>query len=281
MISKENPLTITMTGPKTVTAKFKQNTYPLAVTIEPRNTGIVARNPKKSGYFFGEQVTVTAKPKVGYTFAGWSGEVSSAENAIALTMDGSKSIQANFIVDENRPQAKNEPSSAPQPQDSSNLPLVGKLESPVNGKNASGVKAIYGWALDEKGISSVELFIDDSYVCKIPHGGIREDVKETYPRYPKADQSGFAMIWNYSALSPGEHHVVVKLHNLKGETLDLASKVNVVRFHGEVVTQMAPEGYLPYQVDVTADGSTRSYDVNVEWCEETQDFGISEIIPRE
>jgi len=281
MISKENPLTISMTGPKTVKAKFKQNTYPLAVTIEPRNTGIVARNPKKSGYFFGEQVSVTAKPKVGYTFAGWSGEVSSAENTIALTMDGSKSIQANFILDENRPRAKNEPSSAPQPQDSSNLPLVGELESPVNGKNAAGVKAIYGWALDEKGISKIELFIDDSYVCKIPHGGIREDVKAAYPRYPKADQSGFAMIWNYSALSPGEHHVVVKLHNLKGETLDLASKVNVVRFHGEVVTQMAPEGYLPYQVDVTADGSTKSYDVNVEWCEETQDFGISEIIPRE
>jgi len=90
------------------------------------------------------------------------------------------------------------------------------------------------------------------------------------------------MIWNYSVLSPGEHHVVVKLHNLKGETLDLASKVNVVRFHGEVVTQIAPEeGYLPYQIKVTADGLTRSYDVNVEWCEETQDFGISEIIPRE
>jgi hypothetical protein len=226
-------------------------------------------------------VTVTAKPKVGYTFAGWSGEVSSTEGTITLTMDGSKSVQANFVTDENRPQAKNTPSSAPQPQDFSNLPLVGELESPVNGKNASGVKAIYGWALDEKGISRIELFIDGSYVCKIPHGGIREDVKEAYPKYPKADQSGFAMIWNYSALSPGEHHVVVKLQNLKGETLDLASKVNVVRFHGEVVTQMAPEGYLPYQVDVTADGLTKSYDVNVEWCEETQDFGISEIIPRE
>jgi|GEM_PF-3383881 len=281
MISKENPLTITMTGPKTIKAKFKQITYPLVVSIEPRNAGTVARNPKKSGYVFGEQVTVTAKSKVGYTFAGWSGEVSSAENTIALTMDGSKSIQANFIVDENRPRATDESSSSVQEQGPSGLPLVGKLESPMDGRNASGVKAIYGWALDEKGISRIELFIDGSYVCKIPHGGIREDIKAAYPRYPKADQSGFAMIWNYSALSPGEHHVVVKLHNLKGETLDLASKVNVVRFHGEVVTQVAPEGYLPYQVDVTADGLTKSYDVNVEWCEETQNFGISEIIPRE
>jgi len=281
VISKQNPLTFTMTGPKTIKAKFKQTTYPLVVSIEPRNAGTVARNPKKSGYFFGEQVTVTAKPKVGYTFAGWSGEVSSAENQIALTMNGSKSIQANFIVDDNRPRATEESSPSVQEQGPSGLPLVGKLESPMDGRNASGVKAIYGWALDEKGISRIELFIDGNYVCKIPHGGIREDIKVGYPRYPKADQSGFAMIWNYSALSPGEHDVVVKLHNLKGETLDLASKVNVVRFHGEVVTQVAPEGYLPYQVDVTADGLTKSYDVSVEWCEETQDFGISEIIPKE
>ena len=281
VISKQNPLTVTMTGPKTLKAKFKQITYPLVVTIEPRNSGTVARNPKKSGYIFGEQVTVTAKPKVGYTFAGWSGEVSSAENQIALTMDGSKSIQANFVVDENRPRATEESSSSVQEQDPTGLPLVGKLESPVDGKNTSGVKAIYGWALDEKGISKIELFIDGSYVCKIPHGGIREDIKGAYPRYPKADQSGFAMIWNYAMLSPGEHDVVVKVHSLKGEILDLASKVNVVRFHGEVVTQIAPEGYLPYQVDVTADGLTKSYDVSVEWCEETQDFGISEIIPKE
>ena len=82
------------------------------VTIDPNKAGNVGRSPKKSGYFFGEQVTVTAKPKVGYTFAGWSGEVSSTEGTITLTMDGSKSIQANFIVDENRPQAKKEPSSA-------------------------------------------------------------------------------------------------------------------------------------------------------------------------
>jgi hypothetical protein len=166
-------------------------------------------------------------------------------------------------------------------QDASGLPLVGRLESPVDGKTASGVKPIYGWALDEKGISKIELFIDGSYVCKIPHGGIREDIKAAYPGYPKADQSGFAMIWNYSALSPGEHDVVVKLHNLEGETLDLASKVNVMRFHGEIVTQVTPEGYLPYQVDVTADGFTKTYDVNIEWSEEIQDFGISEIIPRE
>ena len=110
VISKENPLTITMNGPKTIKAKFKQNTYPLVVTIEPRNAGNVARNPKKSGYFFGEQVTVTAKPKVGYKFTGWSGEVSSTEGMITLTMDGSKSIQANFILDENRPRVKDEPS---------------------------------------------------------------------------------------------------------------------------------------------------------------------------
>jgi hypothetical protein len=168
MISKDNPLAITMDGPKTIKAKFKQNTYPLTVTVEPKKAGVVSRSPKKSGYFFGEEVTVTAKPKVGYTFAGWSGEVSSAENTITITMDGSRSIQANFIVDENRPRAADKSSPSAQEQDSPGLPLVGKLESPMDGRNASGVKAIYGWALDEKGISKIELFVDGNFICRIP-----------------------------------------------------------------------------------------------------------------
>ena len=276
VIGKENPVTITMNSPKKIHAYFKLNTYPLVVVVDPKRSGSVTRSPKKSAYLYGEQVTLSANPNSGYLFNGWAGDVTGTDKVMTIAMDGGKQIYASFFEDPNLPQV-----AEPQVAESGGLSLIGELESPMDGKNASGVKAIYGWALDGKGISKIELFIDGSYVCKIPHGGIREDVKEAYPRYPKADQSGFAMIWNYAALSPGEHNVVVKVHNLKGETLDLAAKVNVVRFHGEVVTQIAPEGYLPYQINVTADGVTRSYDVHVDWCEETQDFGISEIIPRE
>jgi len=48
------------------------------------------------------------------------------------------------------------------------------------------------------------------------------------------------MIWNYSAMSPGEHALKVRVHNLKGETLDLATTVFVSRFYAETVSQVTP-----------------------------------------
>lgn len=158
---------------------------------------------------------------------------------------------------------------------------MAELESPLDQKNVSGVKPIYGWALDEKGISKIELFVDGIYLGNIPYGGIRQDVKEAHPEYPGAGQSGFAMVWNYSVLPPGEHTLLVRIHNLNGETLNLPAKVNVVKFHGEMVSRMTPEDYFPCEVSVTADGTTRAYDVYLEWYPEVQDFGISQIIPKE
>jgi hypothetical protein len=118
-------------------------------------------------------------------------------------------------------------------------------------------------------------------VCQIPYGGLREDLREAHPRYPKADQSGFALIWNYSVLTPGEHTVEVVITNNEDQTLDLATTVNVVKFHGDGITQVTPEILSSYPVSVTADGLTKTYDVNIQWFDETQDFGITEIIPRE
>ncbi|MET0623280.1 MAG: immunoglobulin domain-containing protein [Pyrinomonadaceae bacterium] len=45
----------------------------------------------------GEPVTLTAVPAPGWEFAGWGGAVSGASNPVSLTMDGNKSVNANFI----------------------------------------------------------------------------------------------------------------------------------------------------------------------------------------
>ena len=45
----------------------------------------------------GEPVTLTAVPAAGWEFAGWGGDVSGASNPVSLTMDGNKSVIANFI----------------------------------------------------------------------------------------------------------------------------------------------------------------------------------------
>jgi hypothetical protein len=47
------------------------------------------------------------------------------------------------------------------------------------------------------------------------------------------------------------------------------------------VTTLAPDTNLSQQISVTADGVTKTYDVNLQWFPGRQDFGIKEIIPRD
>ena len=58
------------------------------VQVSPEATG---------GYACGDQVTLQAVPAEGWTFEEWSGDVSSDVNPLNLTMDGEKSVTANFV----------------------------------------------------------------------------------------------------------------------------------------------------------------------------------------
>ncbi|MGC6447500.1 MAG: InlB B-repeat-containing protein, partial [Rubripirellula sp.] len=53
----------------------------------------------------GAEATLTATPSAGYLFASWSGDASSTDNPLTLTMDGNKSIGATFTEDTRDPDA--------------------------------------------------------------------------------------------------------------------------------------------------------------------------------
>ncbi len=82
------------------TAKIEQvvsNQYTLTVTIAPSNAaGSVTKSPNKSIYTNGESVTLTATPNSGYSFSHWTGDASGGTNPITLTMNGNKTVTANF-----------------------------------------------------------------------------------------------------------------------------------------------------------------------------------------
>jgi uncharacterized repeat protein (TIGR02543 family) len=159
----------------------------------------------------------------------------------------------------------------------SNLPLIGALESPSEGKTLWGLKTIYGWALDGEGISRVTLFIDGKYICDIPHGGLREGLKEAYPGYPNAEKGGFALVWNYSSLPPGGHSIKIDIQNTKGEALNFSLNILVPKIQGEVITQVNPKEWVIPEVNLTLDGNTKTYDLRLEWSNESQAFEIIEI----
>jgi hypothetical protein len=260
--SRSNPLSIPMNGPRNVMAIFRKDQYSIRVSINPSKGGSVKKTPNKSTYGSGDLVTLTATPKNGYMFAGWSGDISGPADRITITMDGTKSIVANFSM------------AVATSFESS---LIGNLESPFDGKSVSGVQPIYGWALDGEGISEAELFVDGVYAGRIPYGGIRQDIGELLPGYPNARQSGFAWNLDHSRLSPGEHSIEVKVHSRSGRVLDLGARVSVKKFHGQNIEGITPGAALMSDVDVTADGLTKTYDLRFGWSPASQRFRISAI----
>jgi uncharacterized repeat protein (TIGR02543 family) len=90
-----NPQSITMTGDKSVTASFTPDGYLL--TISTDGDGSVSRDPDRDVFFHGEMVTLTATPAPGWTFTGWSGDLSGSAAVKTLTIDSDKNITATFV----------------------------------------------------------------------------------------------------------------------------------------------------------------------------------------
>ncbi len=89
----DNPLSLTMNADKNIKAVFEIKKYDLNTTA---TNGSITKDPNKQSYAHGETVTVKAVPNDGYGFSGWSGDLSGANNPHTITMNGEKSIEANF-----------------------------------------------------------------------------------------------------------------------------------------------------------------------------------------
>jgi uncharacterized repeat protein (TIGR02543 family) len=92
-----NPVTITMDGDKTLTANFSPGTttrYTLAIGAS--GSGTTNPAPGTHTYDSGASVMVTATAAAGATFTGWSGAATGTTNPVTITMDGDKTLTANF-----------------------------------------------------------------------------------------------------------------------------------------------------------------------------------------
>jgi uncharacterized protein (TIGR02145 family)/uncharacterized repeat protein (TIGR02543 family) len=101
-----NPITITMNGDKTLTANFEWQgttpppppvtTYKITISINPATGGSVSLNPDRSDYDENAQVAATATARTDYRFTGWSNAATGTANPITITMNGNKTLTANF-----------------------------------------------------------------------------------------------------------------------------------------------------------------------------------------
>ena len=90
----ENPEQITVDEPKEVTAIFEKKSYSLTMNID--GEGTVAKDPDQTEYIYNNSVELTATPSEGWKFVEWSGDISSANNPISITIDTNKTVTAIF-----------------------------------------------------------------------------------------------------------------------------------------------------------------------------------------
>ena len=94
--SSTQPLTVSMTTDKVITATFTLKTYTLSTAVI--GGGAVIKNPNLATYTHGTSVTLTATPAAGYVFSGWSGDTTTTANPISFVMTANKSVTATFTI---------------------------------------------------------------------------------------------------------------------------------------------------------------------------------------
>ena len=88
-----NPETILIDANKVVNATFAMEEYTLTVNII--GNGAVDLNAT-APYYYGDFVELTANPDLGWSFSGWSEDLSGSTNPETIVMDSDKTVNATF-----------------------------------------------------------------------------------------------------------------------------------------------------------------------------------------
>lgn len=89
-----NPDTITVDGPKSVTAVFE--TGPFTVTVESEPGGSASKSPDKEEYELGETVTLNASVFEGFTFGEWTGDIQDGSQQVTVEVTDDLVATAGF-----------------------------------------------------------------------------------------------------------------------------------------------------------------------------------------
>jgi len=98
IVGNTTPLQLTMTSNKSITGVFVKRDYPLNIKIEGEGTveEKIVPNPSGREYPHGTTVELTPKPKEGWEFDSWSGDLSGNESPKRIKVDKQKNVTVKF-----------------------------------------------------------------------------------------------------------------------------------------------------------------------------------------
>ena len=94
-----NPLSVSMTSDKNITASFIRLQYSLGINIIGSGTVsqvLVESTEKNTDYDSFSTVRLTATPETGWVFYGWSGSTTETTSEVDIVMEETKSVTATF-----------------------------------------------------------------------------------------------------------------------------------------------------------------------------------------
>ena len=104
-----------------------------------------------------------------------------------------------------------------------NQPPFGVLDVPAEGLIIGNRMWVSGWALDDRGVASVELWVNGLFAADLPAGSYRPDVAAAFPGYPNAN-SGFYSSLDTTSWNHGTNILRVRICDRQGLCVDLPAR---------------------------------------------------------
>jgi Bacterial Ig domain len=98
----------------------------------------------------------------------------------------------------------------------------GHVDVPVDGARVEAQTPIAGWALDDRGVREIRVYVDGRIVNHGPLTNERPDVSKAYPQYARrGNQHGWTLTMDFAV--PGSHAVLVQAVDSDGATRDIGA----------------------------------------------------------
>ena len=104
-------------------------------------------------------------------------------------------------------------------------PPFGFLDVPKENDSAASGSWSYGWALDDSGVASVTVSLDNGAPLPASLGQVFPGVKEAYPTFPNSDKAGFGFAMPSAAAGP--HLLVVTITANDGGKTEIKRHVQI------------------------------------------------------
>lgn len=100
---------------------------------------------------------------------------------------------------------------------------IGFIDFPEKNDFVSGMVTFHGWALDQSGVSSVQIVIDGNFVGTAQYSFPRSDVANEYPQFLGSANSGWRFTMDTSKLENQEHRLTARAIDSQGRSTIIGS----------------------------------------------------------